>query len=233
MRTEFGCTLRALRKQLDYNQADVTKLMTAFGCPIAKSSLSRWEQGINMPNPIQFISLCAIYHVKDVTAVFNQNRLPNIYDALNRQGRAKVEEYVQDLIASGRYAIKERVIPFPKRKVALYDLPVSAGTGQFLDSSNYEMIETDDPVAQRANFGVRIAGDSMEPEFHDGGIIWIQQQQELEDGEVGIFFLNGDAYLKMLRRTPKRIELVSFNPEYEPKVVRPDDEFRVFGKVLR
>ena len=232
MQTDFGKTLRALRKQFDYNQTEVSHMMAALNCPATKQSISRWEQGTNLPNAIQFLSLCTIYHVNDVRAVFGANRLPFIHDALNREGREKVEAYAQDLIASGRYVIKENVLIFPKRKIPLYDMPVSAGTGQFLDSSDFQMVETDDPVAQSANFGVRIVGDSMEPEYHDGGIIWIQQQQELEDGEVGIFFLNGDAYLKMLRRTPKKIQLVSFNSEYKPKDVGPYDEFRVFGKVL-
>ena len=55
----------------------------------------------------------------------------------------------------------------PKGKVGLFDLPVSAGTGQFLDSDRFSEIEVGDEVAANADFGVRVAGDSMEPLYLD------------------------------------------------------------------
>lgn len=233
MKTDFGKTLKSLRTQLDYTQSEVSSMMASLNTPATKQSISRWEQGINLPNAKQFLSLCKIYQVTDVNAVFGTGRLPHISSTLlNREGRDKVEAYAQDLIASGRYVISSNVIVFPKRKVAIYDLPVSAGSGHFLDSSRYEMVETDDPIAQSANFGVRVSGDSMEPKYHDGSIIWIQQQQDLEDGEIGIFLLNGDAFLKMLRRTQNKVQLISLNSDYAPKDVKDYDDFRVFGKVL-
>lgn len=58
----------------------------------------------------------------------------------------------------------------PNGKVGLFDLPVSAGTGQFLDSDRFSEIEVGDEVAASADFGVRVAGDSMEPLYLDGQI---------------------------------------------------------------
>ncbi len=232
MRTDFGEKLRALRKQRDYNQTEVSRLMTERGCQIAKQSISRWEQGLNMPNAVQFINLCVIYQVKDVAAVFGEGPIPSPANVLNREGRKKVDEYIKDLAASGLYSPETSILLFPKRKAPLYMLPASAGTGQFLDSSDYEMVEIDDPMAQNANFGVRISGNSMEPQFHDGGIAWVQQQQDIENGEVGIFLLNGDAFIKLFRRTAEKCQLISLNPAYPPKDIHEEDDFRVFGKVL-
>ncbi len=233
MQTDLGKTLRTLRKQLDYNQSQVSNMMAAMDTPATKQSISRWEQGVNLPNAKQFLSLCKIYHVTDVNAAFELGHLPHIGSTLlNREGREKVEAYAQDLIASGRYTIHANVIAFPKRRIAVYDMPVSAGNGHFLDSSIYEMVETDDPIAQSANFGVRVSGNSMEPRYHDGSVIWIQQQQDLEDGEIGIFLFNGEAFLKMLRRTQNKVQLISLNSEYEPKDISSWDDLRVFGKVL-
>ena len=84
----------------------------------------------------------------------------------------------------------------PNGKLGLFDLPVSAGTGQFLDSDRFSEIEVGDEVAASADFGVRVAGDSMEPLYLDGQIIWIHKQDTLEEGEIGIFFLDGEAYVK-------------------------------------
>lgn len=80
----------------------------------------------------------------------------------------------------------------------LYSLAVSAGTGQFLDSEDYDMTEVGPEVPDGANFGVRVAGDSMEPRFHDGQTVWVSQQHSLMTGEIGIFLYDGCAYLKQL-----------------------------------
>lgn len=85
------------------------------------------------------------------------------------------------------------------RTLPLYSLAVSAGTGQFLDGEDYEMVEVGQEVPEGSNFGVRVAGDSMEPEFHDGQTVWVRQQRSLMTGDIGIFLYDGSAYLKQAR----------------------------------
>ena len=88
------------------------------------------------------------------------------------------------------YLREEPVIyQFLRRKLSLFDLPVSAGSGQFLDSDRFSEIEVGDEVAASADFGVRVAGDSMEPLYLDGQITWIHKQDTLEEREIGIFYL--------------------------------------------
>lgn len=50
-----------------------------------------------------------------------------------------------------------------------------------------------------------VSGDSMEPEFHSGEIVWVSQQDTLCDGEIGIFGLNNEAYIKKLKRYADRV----------------------------
>lgn len=64
-------------------------------------------------------------------------------------------------------------------------MPVSAGTGQFLDNDSYEEVEVGPEVPETADFGVRISGDSMMPRYLDKQIVWIQKTDELNDGEIG------------------------------------------------
>ena len=54
-------------------------------------------------------------------------------------------------------------------------------------------------LPEDTTFGVRISGDSMESEFHDGQIAWVLQQESVANGEIGIFALNGEAYIKKLQ----------------------------------
>jgi len=119
-----------------------------------------------------------------------------------------------------------------RRQLPVHDLPVSAGTGMFLDSDNYEMVAVESSVPLDANFGVRISGDSMEPQIHDGAIVWVKQQQSLEDGQIGIFILNSEGFCKEYRISGNDCRLVSLNKKYNDIVIQEYDECRIFGKVL-
>ncbi len=118
------------------------------------------------------------------------------------------------------------------RRLPLYTLAVSAGTGQFLDSGGYDMVEVGSEVSPLADFGVRIAGDSMEPRFVHGQIVWVHRQSTLENGEIGVFLHNGEGFCKRLGQEAGTPLLLSLNSAYPPIRVREEDEFRVFGKVV-
>ncbi len=120
----------------------------------------------------------------------------------------------------------------PLRTLPLYALAVSAGTGQFLDSGGYDLVEVGAEVSPLADFGVRVAGDSMEPRFVSGQIVWVRRQESLEPGEIGIFLLNGEGFCKRLGQDGRTPLLISLNRAYPPLRVGGNDDFRVFGKVV-
>ncbi len=115
-----------------------------------------------------------------------------------------------------------------KRLLRLYDIPVSAGHGSFLEESDYEMIEVDPLVPKHADYAVRVRGDSMTPRYVDRQIIFVHEQPTLCEGEIGIFYLNHEVYLKKLGSGC----LLSVNPAYAPIAFGENDVFRVFGKVV-
>ena len=49
---------------------------------------------------------------------------------------------------------------------------------------------TKDIIPESASFGVKISGDSMEPEFEDGQIAWVLKQDMVENGEIMQLFSN-------------------------------------------
>mgnify|MGYP000893313522 CR=1 FL=1 len=115
-----------------------------------------------------------------------------------------------------------------KRFLRLYNILVSAGFGNYLAGDDYGIIEVDNTVPNTADYAVRVSGDSMMPRFVDQQIIFIHEQSALDEGEIGIFCLNNDAYLKKLERG----RLVSLNPAYKPIPIQDFDDFKVFGKVV-
>ena len=95
------------------------------------------------------------------------------------------------------------------------------------------MVEVGEDVPEGSHFGVRVAGDSMEPVFHDGQTVWVHQQRSLMTGEIGIFLYDGNAYLKQLVALRDSLALHSLNPKYTDIVISPELPLRVLGKVMQ
>ena len=130
-------------------------------------------------------------------------------------------------------------------------LPVSAGTGAFLDEGNFEMISVPkSTVPQTAEFGIHVSGDSMEPTYSDGQLVWVQTTQNLSLGEVGIFIYGDQGYMKLYStHEPDREQwaefididgqirsqpiLISYNKKYDPIIVSPEKRFQIVGRVLK
>ena len=231
MYENIGHLLSQRRRELEINQTELAEAMSLRGFPVTNQAVSKWEKGATLPNAKQFLALCEILEIDDVRGEFSCGS-EGIFAGLCREGRRLALDYVQLLRDSGRYA-NRREDPVYLRSLPLYSLAVSAGTGQFLDGEDYEMVEVGVEVPDGANFGVRVAGDSMEPEFHDGQTVWVRQQRSLMTGEIGIFLYDGNAYLKQLVALEHSMALHSLNPAYSDIVISPELPLRVLGKVVR
>lgn len=106
-------------------------------------------------------------------------------------------------------------IPF-RRTIKWFLLQSSAGTGEFLDDEDFETIEVGEEVPAKADFGLALNGDSMEPRYHDKQAIGVQQTNALNNGEIGIFYLDGKTYCKQLKNDADGVYLVSLNSKYKP-----------------
>ena len=104
------------------------------------------------------------------------------------------------------------------RQLPLYTLAVSAGTGQFLDGSSYDLVEAGNEVSAQADFGVRIAGDSMEPRVLDGDVVYVRQQPDVDDGQIAVVGVDDSVTLKVVYHLPNGLQLVSLNPKYKPMI---------------
>lgn len=231
----LGAKLKALRKQRKLSQEDVAKLISIGCAPISDRAVSKWETGSSLPNAEQFLTLCRIYDVRDVLTVFLDMRVPEQTNdhgmaSLNKLGKERANEYISLLANSPEFSHKNRAV-LVRRQIPLYDLPASAGTGVFLDSDAYTLIDVDENAPEDANLAVRISGDSMMPLFTNGQTVYVRQQPEVKSGEIGIFVLNGEAYCKKLE-TEGGARLISLNPLYEPIVLSDGDSLKVVGKVI-
>ncbi len=230
MRKGIGEILNSCRRELGLSQAELAVRLLNEDIDVTNQAISKWENGNTLPNAKQFLALCKALEIDDINGTFDCECEGGLLAGLDSLGRRKALEYIELLRDSGRYT----VIPEPVklRMLPLYSLAVSAGTGQFLDSEDYEMTQVGSEVSDSANFGVRVAGDSMEPKFHDGQTVWVSQQHDLMTGEIGIFVYDSCAYLKQLVAVNDRLALHSLNPAYADIIISPELPLRVLGKVI-
>lgn len=86
-------------------------------------------------------------------------------------------------------------------------------------------------------FGLRISGNSMEPEIHHGSIVIVRQQDDVENGDIAIVLINGgEATCKKIEKFDNGIMLVPFNKEYPEKFYTNEEienlPVRILGKVV-
>lgn len=161
MSNSIGEILNSKRRELGFSQAELASALAIDGIEVTNQAISKWETGSTLPNARQFLALCRALEIDDISGTFDGGSRDGLLAGLNTVGRKKALDYIELLRDSGRYGLQPE--PVKTRMLPLYSLAVSAGTGQFLDSEDYDMTEVGPEVPDGANFGVRVAGDSMEP----------------------------------------------------------------------
>lgn len=165
--------------------------------------------------------------------VLSKSSIQTIYDQLAPPRQSEVLTYAEKQLKEQR---NEKTQPNEVSEVIqlysydYYDHPASAGTGQYLNDVRVERIEL--PVDVDADFVIPIKGDSMEPNYHDGDLVFIRTSVELNDGVIGVFNYNGDAYIKQLVIDKDQAYLHSLNPAYKDMPITPDTDFRIIGEVV-
>ena len=93
---------------------------------------------------------------------------------------------------------------------------VAAGYPHFANEEILDYEEVDHRYIEQGKiYGLRIAGDSMEPEIKKGSIAIVRYQNDADNGDVIIVKVNGEnATCKRLQKHDDGIALLSNNPKY-------------------
>jgi len=156
------------------------------------------------------------------------------YSKLNVEGKAKASERVKELTEIPRYIDPEADVHFSNKQPELieidfYELPASAGTGMYLFDEPKEVIKVaDTDTARRADFVLPVSGDSMEPDYYDGDRVFVESAPTVEIGEIGIFVVNGESYIKERGEN----ELISHNKARGNISLCEGDTIICVGKVI-
>lgn len=122
------------------------------------------------------------------------------------------------------------------RVIPLYRSPAAAGLTSPVFGEDFEYIEVSGDVPPAADFAVKISGDSMEPYIMDGATAYINRDP-LSDGDIGIFFVDGDMLCKQYHKAEDgTVYLLSLNRVRADadRIIPPDSGINMtcFGRVM-
>lgn len=248
----LGDRIKELRNQMNIFQQDLAKALN-----VSKSTVAMWETNKREPNSEMLISLaeffnCSVdYLIGRDTARINDDVLDQVneldLDALSYYGNILEAQKEDDLIKKYRtldeYG-KEVVIGVADIEVKrcksvqhqnvftfrrLSCNKASAGCGYDLnDPDQWESVEVvDTPEARLADFAVKVEGRSMEPDYYDGDIVYIELASEVPIGQVGLFIQNGRGYIKEAGDG----HIISRNPEFND-IFPTDGDIECKGRVI-
>lgn len=79
-------------------------------------------------------------------------------------------------------------------------------------------------------FALSVVGESMiEAGILDGDLIVCRHQSSAENGQVVIALVDGEATLKIIKKTKSSIELIPANSKMKSFIIGPDQDFRIAG----
>lgn len=242
----IGNRIREARNSLGITQEELAQKLG-----ITKGAVANYENETSHPKEAIMYKLIEALHVDAnylfqdvVNFTFQQNTLSKSekelikkYRYLDQYGQKAIDALID--IEIEQYKDFKRQLSEARQYTAsdvdslihipYYDLPVSAGTGIFLDSDNYELLDIPDtPASRQATYAVRVNGDSMMPDYQDGDILLVRQQPSLEIGELGIFILNGEGFFKEYGGDC----LISLNSVYDDIPIGRNDSVYIKGKVI-
>lgn len=119
----------------------------------------------------------------------------------------------------------------PETEIRCYIVPaflsaMSAGTGQPAGDEYAEDFKLIKRPPNGTSFIAHVSGDSMEPTYYDGDWVFIRATVDVRPGQIGVFFMDGEQYIKELGNGV----LISHNAKYAPLRMTPD--IRCQGLVL-
>lgn len=229
----LGKKICEIRKQRGISQKEMATLLVKRGINITNQAVSKWESGASQPSATQFLVMCDILDITDISGMF-LGKSNELFEGINEEGRQKVAEFAGFIRDSGCYDAPDAPAPRGSkvRKLPVYDLEAANGLGKLLDMTEYELLDVGTEVPHSANFGVRISGESMEPDYHDGQIVWIQQCSKLEHGDIGVFMYEKSCYFKRLRDRVGGTRLQSVDANYPDVIITEPESMLVFGKAI-
>ena len=237
--------LKELRAKFGYTQHDLAhKLNTSYG------AVGNWESGKRTPDTETLIKMANIFNTT-VDYLLGRTDDPINYDdsdlaadispELLEHFGGDIKKALQAQGAIDEDALRERaewyskLTPFSKleRKRVPIVGSIACGKPIYAEEQYGEYVLSD----VDADFALYCKGDSMVgARIHDGDLVFIRKQANVENGEIAAVVIDDDATLKRIYFYPAQQKLILSpeNPSYEPLVFIGEelDSIHILGKAV-
>lgn len=239
---KIGIGKRIKEARLNHN---LTQEELAKKVGVTKGAIANYENDTSHPREPIIYAIMQILHI-DANYLFQDYMLPSSqtvssvsneefdhikkYRTLDTYGKEMVSSALDIEFKRCQEQNKKEEISAPLADIIPLLRPwqtASAGYGQLADDSMADTVNVyRNPTTAKADYIMRVSGDSMEPVFCDGQEVLVREQPAVELGEIGIFIIGGERFIKTYRGD----HLESANPDYPD--VQFDDYSKCVGKVL-
>ncbi len=230
----YGNTIRTSRQKKGWTQQYLDN-----HAGVSKNHVTNWEAGRARPDLNLIPVLCNVLEIS-LSSFFGTTEAR---DALTKDESQVLNRY-RRLGDRDRLVIKatmDKMLDLSATDLLEYCrttfMPImhnyqqaAAGTATLLDegTEQYQTYVRHNRVAEHADEIVTVNGSSMEPMFHDGQDVYVEHTTELAPGEIGLFVVNGEGYIKEWAKD----RLHSLNPEYKDIILNENDAMRCIGRIL-
>lgn len=200
---KVGKYLKKKREEAGHSLRDATKLSG-----VSHTYIKDIEEGTKSPAFDKVMQLLRAYHANIQDFLRETDYLPKNVEpaALGQMRKIPIVSWVR----AGKWGTADET---------------------FQEEGTDEWIESD--IKGEHNFALRVKGDSMEPEFHEGDIIIVSPHDKAMSGDYVVAKNEEDeATFKQYKRFDNTRILHPLNAKYPDIVLNKDLEYRIVGVVM-
>ena len=233
----IGSRIKEARMALNYTQSELAEALE-----ITTGAVANYENEVSIPKPEILYKLMNVlkcdanylyqdmYNSKnnDFIITSNEQSLIKKYRSLDGYGRKAINNLLEVEYERCNTVIEEDTPLYITKPY--YAVGASAGNGEYLfdDLDKTSITLPDTPLNNKADLVIAVKGHSMEPTYYDGDKLLVKKQSELNIGEIGVFIINGESFVKELGKD----RLISHNKQYQDIHCSDYDNMITVGKVI-
>lgn len=250
--------LREMRIKAGKTVPEVSKYLQSIGLKAATQTIYGWERGHSQPTIDTFIEMCRFYGVSDVFSYFGdvpeisdvisiserehikKYRLLDPYgkeavdcvlDVESRRCREERDKQATILREQREQTeAAEEIAPPITLHQPYAQVAAAEGAGAFLLDDGFDEVFVEmNKYTKQADVILKVVGRSMEPVITDGDRVLVRQQPSVRIGEIGVFIVDGQGYLKEYQAD----RLVSLNPDIDDVLVGDLQNAECYGKFIK
>lgn len=232
----FKDRIKQARKLTGLSQKDF-----AAQIGVSPQLVSFWENGKNAPSEQAIYKVIELAHIdanflyQDEmadTEVFDDEERGLVYKfrRLDKPNRKMTQALIDRFLnLQDQREQESEDLPIVPRIPLYYGwAAASAGDGNEMIDGISRIDVADTPAARKADFVVQVNGQSMEPKFKSGDLVLVKSQDDVAVGEIGVWCVDGSAYIKQRTATG----LHSLNPDFPDVELSDYSSVKCFGKVI-